>query len=288
MNDDLDSAFDYYFKKISQTEDNDSSTEEKKPDFDIFKTCKHEMVENINSVNTCLDCGKEINIIRSFEKEWRYYEGTEGAGDDPSRCHYRKTVEKTIMKDVSNMGFSKYIIDKANGLFDEVTKGDIYRGNSRKAIVFACIFEAYKQSGQPKSLEFLQEKFRLQRKVISKGINHVGMNTSKKKKCSTASLSPVDLITETMNKLDADEKQIKNTMEIYNNIKNRSSLLNRSKPRSISTGVIWFYCVYTKKSITIKELSTISNLSEATIEKIAKEIDRIFKYNLFTTKRKKK
>ena len=173
-------------------------------------------------------------------------------------------------------------------VFDEVTKGDIYRGNSRKAIVFACVFEAYKQSGNPKSLEFLQDKFRLQRKVISKGINHVGMNTSKKKKNISVSLSPVDLIEETMTKLEADEKQIKNTMEIYNNIKNRSSLLNRSKPRSISTGVIWFYCVYTKKTITIKELSTISNLSEATIEKIAKEIDRIFKSNLFTAKRKKR
>lgn len=282
MKSDLDSAFEYYFSNIKDEED------EQKADFDIFKSCTHDTIENIDGVNTCLECGQEIGINRSFEKEWRYYEGSDGAGADPSRCHYRKVVEKTISKDVENMGFSKYIIDKSNSLFDEVTKGDIYRGNSRKAIVFACVFEAYKQSGNPKSLEFLQDKFRLQRKVISKGINHVGMNTSKKKKNISVSLSPVDLIEETMNKLEADEKQIKNTMEIYNSIKNRSSLLNRSKPRSISTGVIWFYCVYTKKSITIKELSTISNLSEATIEKIAKEIDRIFKSNLFTAKRKKR
>ncbi len=285
MNSDLDSAFEYYFSKIKDEEDEE---DKKKTDLNLSKSCTHDTIENINSVNTCLECGQEIGINRSFEKEWRYYEGSDGAGSDPSRCHYRKVVEKTISKDVENMGFSKYIIEKSNSLFDEVTKGDIYRGNSRKAIVFACVFEAYKQSGNPKSLEFLQDKFRLQRKVISKGINHVGMNTSKKKKNISVSLSPVDLIEETMTKLEADEKQIKNTMEIYNNIKNRSSLLNRSKPRSISTGVIWFYCVYTTKTITIKELSTISNLSEATIEKIAKEIDRIFKSNLFTAKRKKR
>ena len=288
MNSDLDSAFEYYFSKIKDEEDEEDEEDKKKTDLNLSKSCTHDTIENINSVNTCLECGQEIGINRSFEKEWRYYEGSDGAGSDPSRCHYRKVVEKTISKDVENMGFSKYIIEKSNSLFDEVTKGDIYRGNSRKAIVFACVFEAYKQSGNPKSLEFLQDKFRLQRKVISKGINHVGMNTSKKKKNISVSLSPVDLIEETMTKLEADEKQIKNTMEIYNNIKNRSSLLNRSKPRSISTGVIWFYCVYTKKTITIKELSTISNLSEATIEKIAKEIDRIFKSNLFTAKRKKR
>ena len=42
------------------------------------------------------------------------------------------------------MGFSDKIISKANKLYDEVTSGNIYRGNSRKAIVFACIFHAYK------------------------------------------------------------------------------------------------------------------------------------------------
>jgi hypothetical protein len=283
--DDLDSAFDYFLNVINNKVD--ESTTETKPPFDIFKTCNHGLIENIKSIDTCIECGKELGRVRTFEKEWQYYEGTEGAGGDPSRCHYRKVNDKTILNDVSHMGFSKYIIDKANNLFDDVTNGSIYRGNSRKAIVFACIFESYKQAGQPKSLEFLQNKFGLQRKVISKGINHVGMNTSKKKS-SCSSLSPVDLIKETMKKLEADEKQIKNTMEIYNNIKNRSSLLNRSKPRSISTGVIWFYCVYTKKTITIKELSTISTLSEATIDKIAKEIDRIFNYNLFVSKRKRK
>ena len=109
MSTDIDSAFDYYFKQICDNEGSSSEVEEKKPNFDIFKKCKHENVENIDSVNTCIDCGEEINQIHSFEKEWIFYEGTEGAGDDPSRCHYRKVTEKTILKDVSNMGFSKYI-----------------------------------------------------------------------------------------------------------------------------------------------------------------------------------
>ena len=41
---------------------------------------------------------------------------------------------------MSNMGFSDRIIEKANRIYDDVANGKIYRGNSRKAIIFACIF----------------------------------------------------------------------------------------------------------------------------------------------------
>ena len=103
--------------------------------------CTHDNIIFENGTKLCEDCGIEINRDICYDKEWRYY----GAADtrhntDPNRCYIRKSEERTIYKDVDNMGFSDKIVSKANKLYEEVTSGKIYRGNSRKAIIFACIF----------------------------------------------------------------------------------------------------------------------------------------------------
>lgn len=251
--------------------------------------CSHENVVDEMGCMICVECGSEISKNSNFEKEWRYYGSNDNNHkNDPSRCHFRKNNEKSIFKDVDGMGFPYNIVSKANNLFEIVTNGEIFRGNSRKAIIFACIFHSFKNNGLPKSLEYLQTKFNLKRKVISKGMNHFGMNIKKKCVMDYKCISPETLIPEIMNKLSPDDDcHVENVLELYAKIKNRSSLLNRSKPQSITSGLIWFYCVYTKKSISIKELAKVVQLSEATIEKISKEVDVVLKTKLFTKKKKR-
>jgi transcription initiation factor TFIIIB Brf1 subunit/transcription initiation factor TFIIB len=250
--------------------------------------CKHLDVIDDGGTNTCADCGSELSKQSSFEQEWRYYGNQDNNySSDPSRCHYRKVTEKSIHRDVESMDFPTKIVITANRLFEMVTKGEIYRGNSRKAIIFACIFQSFKRDGNPKSLEYLQIKFGLKRKVISKGMNHFGMNVRKDVKLDYRCISPNDLIPEILQKLHSDKKHVNNVLELYKIITNRSSLLNRSKPQSIGSGLVWYYCVYTKKSTTIKELSTLVKLSDATIEKIAKEIDRILGTGLFKKRKER-
>lgn len=249
--------------------------------------CEHiDTTEECGTI-TCYDCGQELGKNKSFEKEWRYYGSNDNNyGSDPSRCHYRQTVDKSIIKDIEHMGFPSQINIKSNSLFEFVTKGEIYRGKSRQAIIFASVFQAFKLNGTPKSLEYLQDKFGLKRKVISKGMNHFGVNANKSLKLEYKCISPNDLIPDILKKCKAGDKHIDNVMKLYKVISNRSSLLNRSKPQSISSGLVWYYCVYTKKTITMKELAKIVDLSEATIEKIAKEIDKIIGSKLFKNKKR--
>ena len=133
-------------------------------------TCNHNSILEENGIKVCTDCGIEITRDITYDKEWRYY----GASDtrhisDPNRCHARKSDERTIYKDVEGLGFSDKIIVKANELYEEVTNKKIYRGNSRKAIIFACIFHAYKIEGNPQSCESLVDIFNLDRKIGLKG-----------------------------------------------------------------------------------------------------------------------
>ena len=238
--------------------------------------CSHANIIDDNGIKLCEDCGLEITRDIQYNKEWRYY----GASDtrhnsDPNRCHVRKTEEKTIYKDVENMGFGDKIISLANKIYEEVTGGKIYRGNSRKSIVFACIFHAYKIHGNPQSCENLIEIFRLERKVGLKGLKHVNLNASKDSQIRTTYITPENLVQEIMKKFDATEAQIDEVVKIYHQVKNKSSILNRSRPQSVASGLVRYYILLKDKDISMQCFRQKVKLSELTINRIAKEISKI-------------
>ena len=240
----------------------------------ISTTCKHENVINEKSRCICTDCGKEIRMKRNknFDKF-----NVNRNKLDPNRCQIRKADEKTIYKDVEKMNFSDAIISLANEIFLETTKGNIYRGNSRRAIIFACVFHAYKITGTPQSCESLIEVFQLNRKVGLKGLKHVGLNAPKNSLIRTTHITPQDLVREIMKKFEASPEQISDVVALYNQIHNKSSILNRSRPQSVAAGLTYYYILLKEKNITLKDFTKKVKLSDLTIIKITKEICRVLK-----------
>ena len=256
--------------------------------FDIFNTiqlpvtpkssndCPHLSTIDENNLKICEDCGEEIGENISFDKEWRYY----GASDtkhtsDPNRCHLRKTNDKNIYKDLENMQISSRIIESANRLYEEVTSGKIYRGNRRKAIIFACVFHTYKIQNNPQSCESLIKIFRLDRKTALSGLKYVNSNANKNSEIRTKYITPENLIVEIMKKFDSEQQSIDDIIEIYNDIKNRSSILNRSRPQSVATGLVRYYILLKNKNISMSDFRSKTELSDLTINKMVREICRI-------------
>ena len=96
--------------------------------FDNFELESNKLISKVCDVTD----EKELNRNIGFEKEWRYYGSSDTRhNSDPSRCHLRKNDEKNIFKDVENMKFNEKIVSIANTLYEKVTKGSIFRGNSR-------------------------------------------------------------------------------------------------------------------------------------------------------------
>ena len=234
--------------------------------------CTHSYI-TMNGNTVCELCGVELPREIDNTKEWRYY----GASDtrhsgDPSRCHMRKVDERTINKDVEHMGFSDKIVEKANSIYENVADGRIYRGNSRKAIIFACIFHAYKIAGNPQSCDNLIEVFNLERKVALRGLKHVNLKVAKESDIKSTYITPEHLITDIMNKFEATQSQKDDVIEIYNKIENRSSILNRSRPQSVASGIVRYYILLNEKEITMAEFRSKVKLSELTINRIVREI----------------
>ena len=236
-------------------------------------SCSHINTTNEKGIDVCTDCGEEITKKIEHTKEWRYYGQVDSRhSSDPSRVQIRKLEERNIYKDVENMGFSEKIVSEANKIYFQVTQGQIFRGNSRKSIVFACIFHAYKLSGKPQSHEKLIHVFNLNRKTGLKGLKHVNLHAPKNSTIRTTYITPINLVEEIMDKFSATLEQKIEVTKLYHQIKNKSSRLNRSRPQSVSSGLIYYWICSRKKGITLKQFTKKVSLSELTVNKIAKEI----------------
>jgi transcription initiation factor TFIIIB Brf1 subunit/transcription initiation factor TFIIB len=242
--------------------------------FDL--SCKHLNTLDENNVVLCVDCGAEISKQILHDKEWRYYGHADSKnGVDPTRVQMRKYDERTIFKDVENMGFSDKITLTANSIYTEVTKGKIKRGNSRKAIVFACIYQAFLLSDFPKTHDALIKIFGLTRKTGLQGLKHVKLNTPKGHAIHLMHINPRHIIMDIMDKFSAKDHQKMEIVELYMKVKNKDVKLSRSRPQSIAAGITFYWICINNIEVTLKEFARKVGLSELTIGKMAKLIASI-------------
>lgn len=240
---------------------------------EVSTTCKHLQAVECGGSRMCVDCGEEIEKTIVYDKEWRYY----GHADtkhktNPNRCQTRKVDERNIFKDVEGKIFDDSIVSMANNYYLQVTDGKIHRGESRKGIVFACIYYAYKNSGNPRSCGALSEIFKIQRKTGLKGLKYFCLNIGKEVVQKKAQITPANLVSEIMDKFSVTEDQKAEVIRLYEIIKNKSSKINRSRPQSVASGLTYYWICTNKKQISLKEFVEEIGLSELTVSRIAKEI----------------
>jgi len=238
--------------------------------------CDHSDIIEDKGIEVCQLCGIELYQKMNYELETRYYgSGDSRFGADPSRCSLRKIEDKSIFKDIDGFGIPTTIGEEANRMYHHVTQGNIRRGNFRKAIIYGCVHNAYKnQPGMPKVPDQIKEKFVLSKKKISNGLIFVNVNMDKKNK--TKYLSPANFIPDITEKFKASEKHVAQIEKLFKRIENRSRTINSSNPKSVICGLVYYYCRLIGKEITCSKFSKIVRLSDITISKIAEEISVLF------------
>ena len=80
-----------------------------------------------------------------------------------------------------------------------------------------------------------------------------------------------------MDKFEATNEQKQEVIDIYKQIQNTSYKLNQSRPKSVASALVFYWIQKTKKDISMKEFTEKVDLSEITVDKLSKEIDRIIK-----------
>lgn len=242
-------------------------------------TCQH--LTRITEAGTmlCFDCGFAITQVISYDKDWRYYGSDDTRkNSDPNRCHIRKVEDKSIFKDVESYRFPEKIVNTANDIYTQVTNGKIYRGKSRKAIIFGCIYQSIKINGKAHTCESLRVLFGLDRKSILKGLKYVNLKAPKTMQHMRSRLPQTnELLEEYMGKFDLRYEHKGTLLALADRIKNRSTMINRSRPQSIASALIYYYLCATRGSNNVNMADFIDKvgLSELTILKIYREIERV-------------
>ena len=235
--------------------------------------CPHNDLVDENGVISCLECGEQIRTTIMHEKEWRFYGHSDSKrASDPNRVQMRKVEDRNINKDVENMGFSETIVSRANEIYGQVTKGQIFRGDSRKAVIFACIYHAYKIAGNCQTPKNLMETFGLNKKNSLRGLKIVSVHAPQDSPIHTTAITAVHHIHDVMTKFSATTEQKREVIELYRRTKNRSSKLNRARPQSVAAALTYYWICLKKMDISIKKFAQKADLSELTINKNAKEV----------------
>jgi hypothetical protein len=90
-------------------------------------------------------------------------------------------------------------------------------------------------------------------------------------------ITPIELVNEYIVKFPHIEEDKKAISDVYERIKNKSSMINRSRPQSVASSLIYYH--FAKKhganNFSIKDFIKKIKLSELTVNKISKEITRI-------------
>lgn len=239
--------------------------------------CEHKDTIISNGLEICLQCGIELEKVINMENEIHFYSGSDTkTSKDPSRVYFRRVDTKNIYKDLEKYNLSLSIKEKTNKLYLQITNDKIYRGDIRIGLIFACVFNIYKDMNIVKTKDEINLIFNIKSKVITKGLKMFSqLKALNGEKVVSKSIQTEDYINSVMEKFNSNKEHIDNVKKLYEKIKNKSSELNSSKPHSVCCALIYYYCKSLNKEMNIADFSKIVKLNELTIKKLTKIISNI-------------
>jgi transcription initiation factor TFIIIB Brf1 subunit/transcription initiation factor TFIIB len=229
--------------------------------------CKHIETLKDSGLIICSKCGLQVGE----------YEDSNDSIHDSQRIQHRKVPDKGISKDLEFYNFPVEVIHLADKFYSMVTNGDIKRSNLRKGIMFACVFYAYKEMGNPQTPDSLREIFGITRKNVSKGLTYFCLGCPRRN--LDHYISAEHFIPQVFKTFGIKEEHIEECLQLFKTIEHKSSLLNRANPQSVSKGVVFYYLRKMNSEINVAAYSKEVDLSEVTINRICNTIDSILTPN---------
>lgn len=205
---------------------------------------------------------------------------------------YKERSLYNVLKDIQNKcnknNILKCIEDDAKILYKNISECKhkdgknkdnyiIIRGTNRESLIAACLYYACKRKGQTRSQKEIANIFNLKEKDITKGckkfIEIIGKCNIQ---CDFDSSKPKHFVFRYCKELGIKKFYEDETLKIVKNI-DRLGIATIHTPLSIATGSILLMCSIYNLNITRKKIAKQFSVSEVTINKAYKELEKYSK-----------
>ena len=220
-------------------------------------------------------CGRnssyEMRKIRRYT-EWQSMPHKE-------KVHYEEFSYITTMARQS--GIPKIIIDDALRYHKKISEQKTFRGLNRDGIIAASIYIASRLNNFPRTSKEIATIFNLDNTSATKGcknavsiLNTLEKNTDNKNKTVLHQTTPLSFIDRFCSKLNINGELTKLSqflaMRIHNN-----NIIPENTPHSVAAGIIYFISHVCKLNVSKKDVHTVSGISEVTINKCFKKLNKM-------------
>ena len=196
------------------------------------------------------------------------------------KSQYDEFQRITLMS--QNAGMPKLIIDDAVRYHKKISEYELtFRGDNRDGILAASIYISCRINNYPRTAKEIATIFHLDVTSATKGcknalsiVNNLEKDMVNADKTSFCKTKPEAFIARYCSKLNINSELTRVCQFIAMKIE-KTELMPENTPHSIAAGVVYFIAQICKLNISKRDVKNISEISEVTINKCFKKIEKL-------------
>jgi len=186
----------------------------------------------------------------------------------------------TVM--AQNAGIPKLIIDDAIRYHKKISEYELtFRGDNRDGILAASIYISCRINNYPRTAKEISSIFHLDVTSATKGcknalliINNLEQDMDKKDKTAFCKTKPEAFIQRYCSKLNINNELTKLCHFLSMKIE-KENMMPENTPHSIAAGIVYFIAQICNLNINKRDVKNVSEISEVTINKCYKKLEKI-------------
>jgi transcription initiation factor TFIIB len=178
-----------------------------------------------------------------------------------------------------NSGIPKIIIDDAIRYYDKISEAKTFRGLNRDGLLAASIYISFSINKNPRTSREIATIFNLDNTSATKGcknainiLNDLEFDGGEEQVQLTKT-TPCSFIARYCSKLNVNQELTKLCLFIAKIVETKK-LIPENTPHSIAAGILYFVSLICNLNINKKDINTISKISEVTINKCYKKLEK--------------
>ena len=187
-----------------------------------------------------------------------------------------------IMTYAQNAGMPKIIIDDAIRYHKKISEYNMtFRGDNRDGIIAGSVYIACRINHYPRTAKEIAHIFHLDVTSATKGcknalsiINNIEKNLEENEKTNLGTTKPEAFIERFCSKLNINNELTKLCHFISMKIE-KKDIMPENTPHSIAAGIVYFISQLCQLNISKREIKAVSEISEVTINKCYKKLEKI-------------